>query len=334
MKNDEVRIGIIGAGLIGSKHMAAYADIQGARVVACADLSLAALERAAGKYGVPAVYEDFRELLARDDIDAVDVCLHNNLHMPASVAALRTGKHVFCEKPMAGSYRDARDMLDAARTARRELSVQLSTLFAPETRAALSLIPGRAVGDPLSRAGRTGFRPARPALRGRLREPRLRAEAQRGGWRVVRHGRIPHRSAAIPPGESRGGARRRENLPARRHGPRSTGVERLRRRGARPGLRALRRRRLDGHRRVLGHATRRHGGIRRGRIGGRRPPTALRVLPERGRPRPELLGRLGAHSWNGFGMSETRATRTRRRRATGSPRSKGASRSFRPRISP
>ena len=55
-------------------------------------------------YKIPNVYTDFRELLKRDDIEAVDVCLHNNLHMPVTVAALEAGKHVYCEKPMAGAY--------------------------------------------------------------------------------------------------------------------------------------------------------------------------------------------------------------------------------------
>ena len=63
-------------------------------------------KRAAERHGVPHYYTDFRRMLERDDIDAVDVCLHNNLHAPVTIAALESGRHVYCEKPIAGSYAD------------------------------------------------------------------------------------------------------------------------------------------------------------------------------------------------------------------------------------
>jgi len=96
-------------------------------------------------------------LLARDDIDAIDVCLHNNFHRPATEAALRAGKHVYCEKPMAGSYRDAAAMIETARAVGKKLSIQLSMLYAPETRAAKELIDAGELGE-LYFARSSGFR--------------------------------------------------------------------------------------------------------------------------------------------------------------------------------
>jgi predicted dehydrogenase len=116
-----VRIGVIGTGQIGQRHLAAYASIPGARVIACADVSEAAARGAAETYGIPHVYTSARELLKRDDIDAVDVCLHNNYHMPAALLAFEAGKHVYCEKPLAGSYRDAVVMLESAKKYGRKL---------------------------------------------------------------------------------------------------------------------------------------------------------------------------------------------------------------------
>src|SRR5262245_35076753 len=119
-----VNIGIIGTGQIGKHHINEYSKISGANIVAVADINEAEAQRVADQYHIPMVYTDFRELLRRDDILAVDVCLHNNLHMPMTVAALEAGKHVYCEKPMAGAYIDAEAMLNAARDCGKMLHIQ------------------------------------------------------------------------------------------------------------------------------------------------------------------------------------------------------------------
>jgi predicted dehydrogenase len=157
MTREEVRVGIIGVGQIGKRHLAAYREMPAARVVALCDTDVPELERVAGGAGIRDIDTDFRALLARKEIDAVDVCLHNNLHMPVTVAALRAGKHVFCEKPMAGSWRDAQTMYETARQTQRRLSIQLSTLFEPETKAAHALIREGRLGR-IYHARSTGFR--------------------------------------------------------------------------------------------------------------------------------------------------------------------------------
>ncbi|UCC51559.1 MAG: Gfo/Idh/MocA family oxidoreductase, partial [Anaerolineaceae bacterium] len=105
-----VRVGVIGTGQIGKFHLNSYQEIPGADVVGVVDIDEAEVQRVAEHFGVADCYTDFRQLLARDDIDAVDVCLHNNYHMPVTVVALEAGKHVYCEKPMAGTYIDAKRM--------------------------------------------------------------------------------------------------------------------------------------------------------------------------------------------------------------------------------
>src|SRR5687768_5022202 len=110
--HEKIRLGIIGVGQIGKRHVEEYSSkVEGADIVAIADVNEAEARRVAAQYNVPNVYTDFRQLLARDDIQSVDVCLHNNFHMPVTVAALEAGKNVYCEKPMAGAYRDAEKML-------------------------------------------------------------------------------------------------------------------------------------------------------------------------------------------------------------------------------
>ncbi|MHC4561777.1 MAG: Gfo/Idh/MocA family protein [Planctomycetota bacterium] len=153
----EVRLGMIGVGQIGKIHLNEYKDMEGVKLVAAADVDPAALKEAGDYFDIERTYTDFREMLACDDIDAVDVCLHNNLHMPFTVAALEAGKHVFCEKPMAGAYVDAVKMLDTAKACGKMLSIQLGTLFDKETKVARRLIEAGRLGK-VFHARSTGFR--------------------------------------------------------------------------------------------------------------------------------------------------------------------------------
>ncbi len=155
--SEPIRIGIIGCGQIAQQHMRSYAELPGAKMVAFCDIDLAAAEKAKEAYDGDMATTDFREILKRSDIDAVDVCLHNNLHMPATVAGLEAGKHVYCEKPMAGSYVDAVTMKNAAEKAGKHLHIQLSTLYSNEARAAKTLIDEGALGE-VFHARSTGFR--------------------------------------------------------------------------------------------------------------------------------------------------------------------------------
>lgn len=135
-----VRVGVIGNGQIGMAHLQQYAKLPEVEVVAVSDLSAEKVEAARKLSGAPHSYTDFRELLKREDIQAVDVCVHNNKHAPITIAALQAGKHVYCEKPMAGSYRDAERMVRAAAKYERRLHIQMGTLYETHTHAAKQLI--------------------------------------------------------------------------------------------------------------------------------------------------------------------------------------------------
>ena len=152
MKNEEelllkeIRVGIIGTGMISHTHMQRYAKIPNAKVVAACDLNQEKLDAWRAQYGVESGYTDYRELLKRDDIDAVDVCLHNNLHVPMALEVLKAGKHCYCEKPMAGSYADAKLLYDFAKTCGKELSIHLEALFFPQSRVAKEMVDNGALG--------------------------------------------------------------------------------------------------------------------------------------------------------------------------------------------
>lgn len=128
-----VRVGIIGLGFMGRMHYGTYAKIPDAQVVAVSDASP---QRAAGDLSdgwgnVPGAEgiqtlpmdrirgtTDWRELLKWDDVDVVDICVPTPAHVEVAIAALATGKHVLCEKPLARTSAEAGAIADAAANAR------------------------------------------------------------------------------------------------------------------------------------------------------------------------------------------------------------------------
>lgn len=144
---DSVTIGIIGAGNRGQEHLSKYATVDRATVKAIADVDEAAAGELAEEYGIDDVYGDFRAMLDDPDIDVVNICVHNNLHEPMAVAAFEADKHVFCEKPLAGSYRDAKAIVDAAEDAGKLLAVQNMELLTPATQAAKTFVESGKLGE-------------------------------------------------------------------------------------------------------------------------------------------------------------------------------------------
>ena len=142
----EVNLALIGTGVIAISHVQRYKDIPGAKVIAACDINEKKLNAFCDKYNIPNRYTDYREMLKRDDILAVDVCLHNNLHAPISIAVMAAGKHCYCEKPMAGSYVDAVAMQEASVHYGKKLHIQLGRLYGGATIAAKKLVDAGRLG--------------------------------------------------------------------------------------------------------------------------------------------------------------------------------------------
>lgn len=153
----EVRVAIIGAGVISHRHMRIYENIQAhaadlgftAKVVAVAEIDERKLKAWGEQYGFDPkdLYVDFREMLKRDDIDTVDVCVHNNLHTPISIEVMKRGFDCYTEKPAAASYHDAKMMVDCAKALGRKFHVQISSLMTPQTRLAKNMIEQGDLGN-------------------------------------------------------------------------------------------------------------------------------------------------------------------------------------------
>jgi len=112
-----VRLGIIGAGNYMNTHMETYRELDGVEVVAFCRRNEEALATAREKWDVPHGFTDHRELLAMPGLDAVAVITPTDTHLPITLDAIAAGKHVLCEKPLALTAAEAREMLDAAEAA-------------------------------------------------------------------------------------------------------------------------------------------------------------------------------------------------------------------------
>jgi len=141
-----IKIGVIGCGKIAQfRHIPEYAANPNVQLVGFYDINQKRAADLAKKYGGQA-YETLEALLAAD-IDAVSVCTPNYVHAEQTIAALKAGKHVLCEKPMSGSLQDCEAMVKAAREAGRFLMVGHNQRLAKAHVKAKELIESGLIGD-------------------------------------------------------------------------------------------------------------------------------------------------------------------------------------------
>lgn len=160
----QVRVGMIGAGFVGNIHAKAYAAIRDidVKVSAVAALPLADAQAFAKRYNIPDVYDDYRHILDREDVNLVDICVPNFLHDPFVIAAAEAGKHIICEKPLTGYFggegaadpvgatpkakmlveamHSADRMLDAAKAAGVKLMYAENWIYCPAVQKTLDLV--------------------------------------------------------------------------------------------------------------------------------------------------------------------------------------------------
>jgi UDP-N-acetyl-2-amino-2-deoxyglucuronate dehydrogenase len=140
-----IRFGLIGAGTISTQHLEALEAIPDARIAAIASASADRAGRAGERWGVPWT-TDVDELLARDDVDAVTISTPSGLHPGQALAALRRGKHVLVEKPIALSNADAQAVVDEARDRGLVAATVSQRRFEPVVRAIHDAVEDGALG--------------------------------------------------------------------------------------------------------------------------------------------------------------------------------------------
>ncbi|PRY82903.1 Gfo/Idh/MocA family protein [Donghicola tyrosinivorans] len=148
-------IAIIGAGMIGAAHAAAYRQFAhqfgqaSLRLKTVCDMNASLAQELAAKYGFEEIKSDWKTVLADDEIAVVSICLPNFLHTEVTMAALAAGKHVLCEKPLALSADSARPVRDAAKAAACTSGTVFNYRRIPALAELKARISAGEIGDPV-----------------------------------------------------------------------------------------------------------------------------------------------------------------------------------------
>jgi predicted dehydrogenase len=135
-------------GITLQNHLPGLALCPEVRVTALCDADAATLERARQQTGATIVSNDFEQIVTRDDVHAVIIATPNHTHVPVALAALRAGKHVLCEKPLALNVADARRLAEAAEAAGVRHMTAFTYRFVPAMRYLSHLIAQGDLGQP------------------------------------------------------------------------------------------------------------------------------------------------------------------------------------------
>jgi len=155
-------VAVIGAGMAGRSHAAGYRNVNtvfGAglppvRLAAIADANIALGEDAARRYGYEKALPSWEAVAEDPTIDAVSIVVRNDLHRPIAEALIAAGKHVLCEKPLAGSLEDARAMAELEQSAEVVTAVGYSFRRSPGIAAIREHVRAGELGDPTLFSGR------------------------------------------------------------------------------------------------------------------------------------------------------------------------------------
>jgi UDP-N-acetylglucosamine 3-dehydrogenase len=143
---DRLRIGVIGLGWFGEIHAETIAGVPNLELAALCTRTPDRLAAMGEKFGAKKLYRDYNDLLADPDIDAVSICTMWDQHREPAIAALKAGKHVFLEKPIASTVEDGRAITAASKGAKGILFIGHVVRFNPRYRMAKQAIDEGRIG--------------------------------------------------------------------------------------------------------------------------------------------------------------------------------------------
>ena len=144
----QYRVGIIGCGRVAARHANAYTTVESTELVAAAEPDPERRLKFDETYGIVGLYENYREMLANEELDIISICTWPPLHCEMTVAAAESGiQGILCEKPMALNLGEADRMLEACEEAGTKLVIGHQHRFDPQSTNAVELVKGNAIGE-------------------------------------------------------------------------------------------------------------------------------------------------------------------------------------------
>ena len=146
--SEHYRVAIIGCGKIATRHANAYTAIESTELVAAAESDPERRLTFDETYSIASLYENYRDMLASEELDIISICTWPPLHCEMTVAAAESGvQAVLCEKPMALNLREADRMLEACEATGTKLVIGHQHRFDSQTVNAIQLLKGSAIGE-------------------------------------------------------------------------------------------------------------------------------------------------------------------------------------------
>ena len=143
--NDKLNIGVVGSSGQGGYSIGQLKDI--ANIAALCDVDQNRLAPVAKQFPSAQTYKDFRKLVEQKDLDAVVVATPDHTHAVASVAAMRAGKHVYCEKPLCRTISEVRHVTEIARKTNRVTQMGTQIHAGSNYRRVVELVRSGAIGE-------------------------------------------------------------------------------------------------------------------------------------------------------------------------------------------
>ncbi|UCC12162.1 MAG: Gfo/Idh/MocA family oxidoreductase [candidate division WOR-3 bacterium] len=146
--SEKINIAVVGGGVHAQiAHIPVFTKHPQCNVVALCDPDVRKLDHLSQKYNIPVRCQDYQEILDTPEIDAVIIATPNYLHAPMAIAAMKYGKHVLCESPMAVTHQETLEMVDAARASGKKLALAMNNRLRPDVQTLHAFIRGAELGQ-------------------------------------------------------------------------------------------------------------------------------------------------------------------------------------------
>ncbi|MBI5476229.1 MAG: Gfo/Idh/MocA family oxidoreductase [Ignavibacteriales bacterium] len=146
-KQRKLKLGVIGLGWVSQIfHLPTIIKMDDVEIVAVCDKDKSRAKFIAERFNVQKVYTDYKQMLAKEELDAVDICTSTDSHLQITLDSLEAGKDIFVEKPIARHYHEAVQISEAVKQHKRKLMVGMNNRFRPDTMILKSFIEKGEIG--------------------------------------------------------------------------------------------------------------------------------------------------------------------------------------------